>query len=66
MEQQVGKQCRKHKFRYDYRKITALLNRTTKVKHKFVQRAVQKYGWQCRVKRKKDSEQGNLARLKKM
>lgn len=45
MEQQVGEQCHKHKFRYGYRKITALLNRTMKINHKFVQRAMQKYGW---------------------
>ncbi|MFF2596976.1 IS3 family transposase [Priestia megaterium] len=53
MEQQIGEQCQKHKFRYGYRKITALLNRTMKINHKFVQRVMQKYGWQCRVKRKK-------------
>ncbi|MED4298333.1 IS3 family transposase [Priestia megaterium] len=58
MEQQVGEQCRKHKFRYGYRKITALLNRTMKINHKFVQRVMQKYGWQCRVKRKKRKQTG--------
>ncbi|WP_374989650.1 IS3 family transposase (plasmid) [Priestia megaterium] len=58
MEQQIGKQCRKHKFRYGYRKITALLNRTMKINHKFVQRVMQKYGWQCRVKRKKRKQTG--------
>ncbi|PEI49295.1 IS3 family transposase [Priestia aryabhattai] len=58
MEQQVGEQCHKHKFRYGYRKIIALLNRTMKMNHKFVQRAMQKYGWQCRVKRKKRQRTG--------
>ncbi|MFE3893387.1 IS3 family transposase [Priestia sp. YIM B13446] len=58
MEQQIGEQCRKHKFRYGYRKITALLNRTMKINHKFVQRVMQKYGWQCRVKRKKRKQTG--------
>ncbi len=53
IEQQIGEQCRTHKFRYGYRKITALLNRTMKINHKFVQRVMQKYGWQCRVKQKK-------------
>lgn len=58
MEQQIGDQCQKHKFRYGYRKITALLNRTMKINHKFVQRVMQKYGWQCRVKRKKRKQTG--------
>ncbi|AQU76865.1 transposase (plasmid) [Priestia megaterium] len=58
MEQQIGEQCQKHKFRYGYRKITALLNRTMKINHKFVQRVMQKYGWQCRVKRKKRKQTG--------
>lgn len=53
IEQQIGEQCRTHKFRYGYRKITALLNRTMKINHKFVQRVMQKYGWQCSVKQKK-------------
>jgi putative transposase len=58
MEQQIGEQCQQHKFRYGYRKITALLNRTMKINHKFVQRVMQKYGWQCRVKRKKRKQTG--------
>lgn len=58
MEQQVGEQCRAHKFRYGYRKITAVLKRTMKINHKFVQRTMQKYGWQCRVKRKKRQRTG--------
>lgn len=39
-EQQVGDQWCKHKFRYDYRKIIALLNQTMKIKYKFVPRAM--------------------------
>ncbi|MGG1369565.1 IS3 family transposase [Priestia megaterium] len=61
MEQQIGEQCQKHKFRYGYRKITALLNRTMKINHKFVQRIMQKYGWQCRVKRKQTGQPYQVA-----
>ncbi|MDR4231616.1 IS3 family transposase (plasmid) [Priestia megaterium] len=58
IEGKVGEQCRKHKFRYGYRKITALLNQTMHINHKTVQRVMQKYGWQCRVKRKKRKQTG--------
>ncbi|KOY81777.1 hypothetical protein ADM90_12735, partial [Lysinibacillus macroides] len=49
-DQQIGDLCKLHKFRYGYRKITELL---TDISEKTVQRVMQKYGWQCRVKVKK-------------
>ncbi|MFS2171120.1 IS3 family transposase [Priestia megaterium] len=58
IEQKIGEQCRNHKFRYGYRKITALLNQTMHINHKTVQRVMQKYSWQCRVKRKKRKQTG--------
>jgi len=53
IERKIGTLCRDHKFRYGYRKITALLKREMSINHKAVQRVMQKYGWQCRVKVKK-------------
>lgn len=53
MERWIDHLCREHKFRYGYRKITALLRQEIGVNHKTVQRIMQKYGWQCRVKVKK-------------
>ncbi|WP_373365410.1 IS3 family transposase [Lysinibacillus sphaericus] len=41
-----------HKFRYGYRKITALLRQEMRVNHKVVH-IMPKYGWQCHVKMKK-------------
>lgn len=58
VEQKIGTLCRDHKFRYGYRKITALLKREMPISHKTVQRAMQEYGWQCQVKRKKRRKTG--------
>jgi len=49
----IRQHCMSHKFRLGYRKITALINRTIHVNHKVVQRIMQQYGLQCRVKPKK-------------
>jgi len=45
--------CTAHKFRYGYRKITALLRQEIQVNHKRVQRIMREEGLQCRVKVKK-------------
>ncbi|MGN7484126.1 IS3 family transposase [Priestia megaterium] len=58
IERKIGEQCRTHKFRYGYRKMTALLNQTMHINHKTVQRIMQKYNWKCRVKRKKRKQTG--------
>lgn len=58
IERRIGELCREHKFRYGYRKITALLRQEIRVNHKVVQRIMQKYGWQCRVKVKKRKQTG--------
>ncbi|WNS78233.1 IS3 family transposase [Domibacillus sp. DTU_2020_1001157_1_SI_ALB_TIR_016] len=58
IERKIGTLCRNHKFRYGYRKITALLKREMLINHKAVQRMMQKYGWQCRVKVKKRRQTG--------
>ncbi len=58
IERRIGELCRAHKFRYGYRKITALLRQELRVNHKVVQRIMQKYGWQCRVKVKKRKQTG--------
>jgi len=58
IERRIGELCRANKFRYGYRKITALLCQEMCVNHKVVQRIMQKYGWQCRVKVKKRKRTG--------
>lgn len=58
IERKIGELCRSTKFRYGYRKITALLNEEIHVNHKVVQRVMKKYGWQCRVKVKKRKKTG--------
>jgi len=49
-DQQIGDLCKAHKFRYGYRKIAAIYPEACE---KTVQRIMQKYGWQCKVKVKK-------------
>ncbi|SNS81098.1 Transposase InsO and inactivated derivatives [Bacillus altitudinis] len=58
LEKQVGTLCRKHKYRYGYRKITAILRMGMRINHKTVQRIMQKNQWQCRVKMKKRKKNG--------
>ncbi|WP_367398350.1 IS3 family transposase [Paenibacillus lautus] len=53
--------CSQHKFRYGYRKITALLRMERKINHKRVQRIMQREGLQCRVKVKKRKPTGQPA-----
>jgi len=50
--------CLAHKFRYGYRKITALLRREMQVNHKRVQRIMREEGLHCRVKVKKRKKTG--------
>lgn len=56
--QQIGDLCKQHKFRYGYRKIAALY---PGVCEKTVQRVMQNYGSQCRVKVKKRKRTGQPA-----
>lgn len=58
LELQIKNLCFKNKFRYGYRKIAALLNRTTAISKNTVQRIMQKYGWTCKVKIKKRKKIG--------
>ncbi|MDM5299021.1 IS3 family transposase [Bacillus pumilus] len=58
LEKQVGTLCRMHKYRYGYRKITAILKMRMRINHKTVQRIMQKNQWQCRVKMKKRKKNG--------
>ena len=53
--QQIGDLCKLHKYRYGYRKIAELL---IGIGEKTVQRVMQKYGWQCRIKVKKRKRTG--------
>ncbi|MFB5088422.1 IS3 family transposase [Psychrobacillus sp. PGGUH221] len=57
-DQQIGELCKQNKFRYGYRKISALYPGVCK---KTVQRVMQKYGWQCQVKVKKRKRTGQPA-----
>ncbi|MBJ7571409.1 IS3 family transposase [Bacillus halotolerans] len=58
LEKQIGTLCREHKYRYGYRKITAILKKGMRINHKTVQRIMQKNQWQCRVKVKKRKRNG--------
>ena len=53
-EELVIKLCKANKFRYGYMKITVLANRSTKINKNTVQRIMQKFNLQCRVKIKKN------------
>lgn len=57
-EAAIRELCVKHKFRYGYRKITEILRQEQLINHKAVQRIMQKYGWQCRMKVKKRKQTG--------
>ncbi len=57
-DQQIGELCKKHKFRYGYRKIAGFF---PGISAKTVQRVMQKHGWQCRVKVKKRKRTGQPA-----
>ncbi len=50
--------CFQHEFRYGYRKISALINKKYKVDKNTIQRIMQKYHWNCRMKMKKRSKVG--------
>ncbi|WP_143588897.1 IS3 family transposase [Terribacillus halophilus] len=58
LKKQIGILCREHKYRYGYRKITALLRQEQCINHKVVQRVMQENQWQCRVKVKKRKKTG--------
>ena len=59
-DQQIGELCKKHKFRYGYRKIADFF---PGISQKTVQRVMQKHGWQCRVKVKKRKQTGQPAHV---
>ncbi|HZG81542.1 MAG TPA: IS3 family transposase [Brevibacillus sp.] len=59
----IRKLCLEHKFRYGYRKITALLRREMQVNHKRVQRIMREEGLQCRVKVKKRKGTGQPVQI---
>ncbi|WP_435923690.1 IS3 family transposase [Paenibacillus sp. DYY-L-2] len=59
--EKIRELCIQHKFRYGYRKITALLRMECKINHKRVQRIMQREGLQCRVKVKKRKPTGQPA-----
>lgn len=58
LEEAVRSLCVAHKFRYGYRKIAALINREYKVSKSKIQKIMQKYHWNCRVKTKKRNPVG--------
>ena len=59
--EEIQELCRQYKFRYGYRKITALLRKEQRINHKRVQRIMQCEGLQCRVKVKKRKATGQPA-----
>ena len=58
MVEKIHELCKQHKFRYGYRKITALPRREHKINYKRLQRIMQREGLQCRVKVKKRKPTG--------
>lgn len=59
--EKIRQLCTQHKFRYGYRKITALLRAEAPINHKRVQRIMQREGLQCRVRMKKRKTTGQPA-----
>ena len=59
LESEIQQTCIKTKFLYGYRKIHALLSRNIKCSVSKVQRIMSKYGWGCRIKRKRSHRSGN-------
>lgn len=59
-DQAIGEACKEHKFRYGYRKIASLF---PGISEKTVQKVMQKYGWNCRVKVKKRKCTGQPAQV---
>lgn len=58
IEETIRRLFLQHKFRYGYRKITALINQEYKVNKNTIQNIMQKYHWNCRVKVKKRHKVG--------
>lgn len=58
MVETIRELCILHKFRYGYRKVTALLRMKHTINHKRVQRIIQCEGLQCRVRVKKRKPTG--------
>lgn len=56
--ERIRELCVKHKFRYGYRKITAILRKDQHINHKRVQRIMQEKRLQCRVRVKKRKQTG--------
>ena len=61
--ERIRELCNQHKFRYGYRKITALLRLEHQINHKRVQRIMQQEQLQCRVKVKKRKSTGQPAQV---
>ena len=62
--ERIRELCNQHKFRYGYRKITALLRLDQhQINHKRVQRIMQREQLQCRVKVKKRKPTGQPAQV---
>jgi putative transposase len=61
MVEKIQELCIQHKFRYGYRKITALLRTEHTINHKRVQRIMQREQLQCQVKVKKRKPTGQPA-----
>ncbi|WP_239701018.1 IS3 family transposase [Mammaliicoccus sp. D-M17] len=61
VEIKIKKICKDYKFTYGYRKVTALVNKAFKeaINHKKVQRIMQKYHLNCKVRMKKFKKPGS-------
>lgn len=59
IESEIQQLCIKTKFLYGYRKIYALINKSIKCSVSKVQRIMSKYGWGCKIKRKRSNRPGN-------
>jgi hypothetical protein len=61
--ERIRELCHYHRFRYGYRKITALLRGEMTINHKAVQRIMQQEGSQCKVEVKKRRKNGAPAHV---
>ncbi|MDR4945209.1 IS3 family transposase [Neobacillus cucumis] len=58
-DKRIGELCKLHKYRYGYRKIASIYGEP--ISKNTVQKVMQKYDWQCRVKVKKRKRTGQPA-----
>ncbi len=62
-EELIQKVCVEHRFTYGYRRVSEVIRRTQIINKNTVQKIMQKYGWNCRVKVKKIKRIGKVHKI---